>query len=111
MRMPLRIMPPEITEQYNLKELEADGWVYIKLSRASIRSACLHTRLEILQMIYCKRDYIKEHGDHQCQYTLGLYKHVWRPVTFTLAVDDFCVKFIGDQHANHLKNTLEKYYI
>ena len=53
---------------------------------------------------------LKEHGYHQCQFIPGLYKHVWRPVTFTLVVDDFGVKFVGDQHANHLKNTLEKYY-
>ena len=25
-------------------------------------------------------------------------------------MDDFCVRFVGDQHANHLKSTLEKYY-
>ena len=31
-------------------------------------------------------------------------------MTFTLVVDDFGVKFVGDQHANHLKSTLEKYY-
>ena len=53
---------------------------------------------------------LKKAGYHQCQYTPGLYKHSWRPVTFTLVVDDFGVKFVGDQHANHLKNTLEKYY-
>jgi len=46
-------------------------------------------------------------GYHPCQYTPGLWKHVWRPVTFTLVVDDFGIKFVGDEHANHLKKTLE----
>ena len=31
MIMPLKIMPPERIEKYNLKELEVDGWVYIKI--------------------------------------------------------------------------------
>ena len=35
---------------------------------------------------------------------------MWRPVTFTLVVDDFGVKFTGEEHANHLINTLKKDY-
>ena len=33
MRMPLKLMPEEIVKKYNLKELENDGWVYIKIVR------------------------------------------------------------------------------
>ena len=33
MKMPLKIMPPEIVEKCNLKELEVDGWVYIKIAK------------------------------------------------------------------------------
>ena len=49
-------------------------------------------------------------GYHPCQFTPGLWRHVWRPVTFTLGVDDFGIKFQGDEHANHLKRTLERWY-
>ena len=49
-------------------------------------------------------------GDYQCQFTPALWRHVWRPVTFSLVVDDFGVRFKGDCHANHLINTLKKYY-
>ena len=31
-------------------------------------------------------------------------------ITFTLLVDDFGIKFEGDNHANHLVSTLKKYY-
>ena len=31
MKMPLKIMPPELVEKYNLNELEVDGWVYINI--------------------------------------------------------------------------------
>ena len=105
MKMPLSIMPQEIIEKYNLLDIAKDGWVYIKIVRGMyglpqagiIANDLLQARL-------------KEAGYHQCQFTPGLYRHVWRPVTFTLVVDDFGVKFVGDQHANHLKKTLEQHY-
>ena len=53
---------------------------------------------------------LKEDGYHPCQFTPGLWKHVWRPVTFTLVVDDFGVKFDGQNNANHLVDTLKKHY-
>jgi hypothetical protein len=33
-----------------------------------------------------------------------------RPITFTLVVDDFGVKYVGKQQAEHLKNALEETY-
>ncbi|KAL7476354.1 hypothetical protein ACHAW6_002224, partial [Cyclotella cf. meneghiniana] len=49
-------------------------------------------------------------GYYQCQFTPGLWRHKWRPITFSLVVDDFGVKTIGLSHAKHLKTTLQKYY-
>ena len=94
-----------VAEKYNLRDLAADSWVYIKIVKGMYG---LPQAGKIANDLLQKR--LKEHGYHQCQFTPGLYKHVWRPVTFTLVVDDFGVKFVGDQHANHLKNTLERYY-
>ena len=51
-----------------------------------------------------------EAGYFPVQFTLVLWRHVWRPVTFTLVVDDFGIKFTGDTHDNHLIQTLKKYY-
>ena len=51
-----------------------------------------------------------EFGYYECQHMPGLYKHVWRPIMFSLVVDDFGVKCQGIQHAKHLKTALEKYY-
>ena len=47
---------------------------------------------------------------YQCQYTPGLWHHVWQPITFCLVVDDFGIKTVGLTHAKHLKTELEKYY-
>jgi hypothetical protein len=50
------------------------------------------------------------HGYHPFEHTHGLWRHETRPSTFTLVVDDFGVKYVGRAHANHLLNTLKKYY-
>ena len=49
-------------------------------------------------------------GYYQCQYTPGLWRHVWRPITFCLVVDDFGIKTVGLKHPKHLQSELEKHY-
>ena len=53
---------------------------------------------------------LAKEGYHPTKFTPGVWKHVWRPITFTLVVDDFGIKFEGENHANHLVSTLKKYY-
>ena len=36
--------------------------------------------------------------------------HATQPIQFTLDVDNFVVKYVGEEHAQHLKNTLEQHY-
>ena len=42
--------------------------------------------------------------------TPGLFTHKTRPIWFKLAVDDFGVKYIGREHAEHLMTVLKKHY-
>ena len=49
-------------------------------------------------------------GYKQSKLVPGLWKHEWRPIQFTLVVDDFGVKYVGEEHANHLKDTLLEHY-
>ena len=67
-KMPLKIMPPEIVEKYNPKELEIDGWVYIKIVKGMYG---LPQAGNIANDLLQKRS--KEHGYHQCKFTQGLY--------------------------------------
>ncbi len=53
---------------------------------------------------------MNEHGYQQSPITPGLWKHDVRPILFTLCVDDFGVKYTGREHAEHLKNFLNKHY-
>jgi hypothetical protein len=44
------------------------------------------------------------------QNTPGLWKHSTHPIAFTLVVDDFGVKYVGKEHADHLIQCLERDY-
>ena len=35
--------------------------------------------------------------------------HKWRPISFALAVDDFGVKHVGEEHAKHLESVLKEF--
>ena len=71
MRLPLRIIPPEIVQKYNLEAIAHDGWVYIKIVKGmyglpqagKLANDLLRSRLAGV-------------GCHPCQYTAGLWTHV-----------------------------------
>ena len=49
-------------------------------------------------------------GYHQSKFTPGYWTHEWRPISFTLVVDDFGVKYVGKEHAEHLLTTINNDY-
>ena len=53
---------------------------------------------------------INTRGYRQSKLVPGIWTHDWRPVQFTLVVDNFGVKYVGEEHAIHLKNTIEENY-
>ena len=56
------------------------------------------------------KERLGQHGYFEEKHIPGLWKHITRPVQFTLVVDDFGVKFVGKEHAQHLLDTLQSYY-
>jgi hypothetical protein len=105
MRMKLDILPEEIIVKYNLRAIAHNGWVYFRIKRGMYG---LPEAGILANNLLKKR--LLESGYYECQFTPGLYKHVWRPIIFSLVVDDFGVKCQGIQHARHLKTALEKHY-
>ena len=63
----------------------------------------------IAQQLLEKR--LEAEGYHQSATTPGYWTHEWRPISFSLVVDDFGVKYVGEEHANHLLSVLRKYYV
>jgi hypothetical protein len=57
---------------------------------------------KLLKKHPAKHDYFEQ------PHTPGLWKHESRPVWFNLAVDDFGIKYIGEEHLRHLYNASGK---
>ncbi len=53
---------------------------------------------------------LNQHSYHQHNITLSLWKHDWWPLSFTLCDDDFGIKYVRREHANHLVKILEEHY-
>jgi hypothetical protein len=49
-------------------------------------------------------------GYYPARHTPGLWLHKTRPISFTLVVDDFAAKYVGQQHSEHLRNALLRTY-
>jgi hypothetical protein len=45
---------------------------------------------------------------HQTTFTPGLWKNDTCPVVFSLAIDDFGVRYVGQEHAQHIIDALEQ---
>ena len=56
------------------------------------------------------RKRLSKHGYYEVTHTPGLWRHATRPVWFTRLVDDFSIKYIGKEHADHLIIALEEDY-
>jgi hypothetical protein len=53
---------------------------------------------------------LAEYGYHQSKIIPGLWTHETKQTTFTLVVDDFAIKIMNEQDAEHLIKALKKYY-
>ena len=56
------------------------------------------------------KNQLNTYGYHQSKLVPGLWTREWRPIQFTLVVDDFGVKYIGDEHPQHLLQALLDHY-
>jgi hypothetical protein len=105
MRIPIKLIPQEIIDKYNLLALVSDGHVYVEVQKCMyglpqagiLANQLLAHRLAI-------------HGYHQTKFTRGLWRHITHPIQFTLMVDDFGVQYMGKEYAQHLIDALEAEY-
>ena len=104
-QMPLALLREEIVEQYKSTTVAKDGWVYAEI----LRGMCGLKQAGRIENKYPTKN-IGPHGYYQFRHTHGLWLHKWRPIKFSLVVYDFGVKYVGNKHANHLIETIKKYY-
>ena len=106
MRLKLSDMPDDVIAHYKLRDIATpDGYVYCEIRQGMYG---LPQAGIIAQELLAKR--LKEHGYSQSETTPGLWTHEWRPISFSLVVDDFGVKYVGEEHAQHLLQVVQKYY-
>jgi hypothetical protein len=103
MKIPLALFPEWIKIQYNLNTHARDGFVFLEIWRMAWglpQAGILANKL--------LRKRLKPHGYYECINTPGLWHHATRPVTFSLMVNDFGVKYVGKEDAHHLINCLKR---
>jgi hypothetical protein len=100
MRLAINTLPDEIIQQYKLLDLVHDGYVYVEIRRGMYG---LPQAGIIANQLLVKR--LAPFGYYPVTHTPGLWRHKHRPILFSLVVDDFGVKYVGKEHANHLIDT------
>ena len=105
MRIAANLVPQDFIDQYDLKDKIKDGYIYMRIIREIYglpQSGKLANKL--------LKKWLEIFGYHEVKQTPGLFKHEWRPIWFTLVVDDFGIKYIGKKHADHLLKVLNQHY-
>ena len=101
MKLVLACIPDKIVDQYNLRTLSYDGWVYLKIRKGMPG---------LKQAGRIANNQLKDHLAHfvfaPVPRTPALCNHTNKPITFSLVVNDFGVNYIGKEHVNHLIQSL-----
>jgi hypothetical protein len=101
----LSSLPQDIINEFGLLELAHEGRVYIEIQKGTyglpqagiIANELLQRRLAL-------------DGYRPTEHTHGVWKHETRPVWFSLVVDDFGIKYIGRDNAEHLMASIKNNY-
>ena len=102
LKLKLSNIPDKIIKLYNLKEkATTDGSVYMEIRKGvyGLPQAGLITN-ELLEKRPAKHKYT------QSKLVMGIWKHKWIPIQFSLVIYAFGVKYVGKFHAEHLISAL-----
>jgi len=99
-RIKMTDIPDEFIEEYNLI-----GWVYFEIRQGfyGLPQSCILANNLL-------RSRLVTEGFYESFSTPGLWRHKWRPLQFSLIVDDFGVEYVGIEHFNFLLDILKKYH-
>ena len=108
MRIHLKDIPNEVIVDYSLLPIaDANGYVYVDIRKGiyGLKEASIITYKRLVRNL-------QPHGYAPVAHTYGLWTHSTLPTTFTLAADDFGIKFFAANDSTHLLGALRKnYYI
>ena len=91
--------------EYNLINISHSKYIYCEIQKGMyvLPQAVILANQQLVQRLEPK-------GYLTWKHTPGLWRHKWRPIKFSLVVDEFGVKYIGKQHADHLINCIREHY-
>jgi hypothetical protein len=107
MTIPLSYFPTWIVKQYDLNLQALNSKVHLELQRAvwGLPQAGILANKRLQQKLVLVPFGYKEHAK-----TLGLWYHETRPISFSLVVDDFGVKYVNKADVEHLMTSLKSTY-
>jgi hypothetical protein len=97
MRMPFDLIPPKFADAYDLHQNQKGGYIYMEIRKGIYglpQAGILANKLlkeRLGRVVYYKMPH-----------THGLWKNATRPINFTLGVDDFGIKYEGEENLDHL---------
>jgi hypothetical protein len=89
MKMLLSRFQEEIVDMYNLGALAVDGWVYIEIRKGMY--GLKQSGLLAKQLLQTR---LAPFGYYQARHTPGIWLHKTPPISFSVVVDDFAVKYV-----------------
>jgi hypothetical protein len=101
----LSSIPQERIHKYDLTELAQDGKVYVEIQKGMY--GLPQAGILANELLQCN---LAKDGYRPTQHTHGLWKHHTHPISFSLVVDDFGVKYVGRDHAEHFMECIKKNY-
>jgi hypothetical protein len=107
MRIHRKYVTQEVIDEYGLTDahFDAKGYIYVEIRKG------MYGLKEAAILAY---DQLKAHlapyGYYPVSHTPGLWRHTTRRTTFTLAVDDFGIKYFSKEDADHLFAALATRY-
>jgi hypothetical protein len=103
-RMKLDLFPQDIIDEYGLRDkVDTDGNIFceVRCGMYGLPQAGI-----IAQELLTKR--LHKAGYQQSTITPGYWHHNWRPISFTLVVNDFGVKYTNKDDVEHLASVLRQ---
>ena len=106
MKVKLSEIPSDVIKYYKLDNLaHTDGYVYMEIRKGmpGLKQAGRIANDRLVK-------HLDKYGYRPCHVTPALWKHESNGVTFALVVDDFGVKYVGQENFDHLVNALKDLY-
>ena len=103
-KLKLADIAQEVITEYKLKDISTkDDSVYLEVNK--VMYGLPHAGLLVQES---PQERLAQHGYYQSEIIPGLWKHEARPIVFTLVVDDFGVKYVNKEDAEHLMSVLKQ---